>query len=61
MSWVNYDNTSSTASAWYTPRGGSSVKDEINEIKKEMDTIAKEREEDKEKYLPIFDPKELDL
>ncbi len=64
MSWIGYASSSSTSTAsggWYTPRARSSLKDEINELKDEMDKIAKEEEEDKQKYLPRFDPKNLDI
>jgi hypothetical protein len=30
-------------------------------ILKELRTIAKEEEEDKEKYLPLFNPEDLDI
>ncbi len=59
-----YSSTSSTASGYWMkpqtifPRGSVEAREEITE---ELKKIAKEMEEDKEKHLPIFDPKDLDI
>ncbi len=62
MSWPKYENTSSTvAESWYYPRAGNSIEGEITELKKEIRQIVKEKKDDQNKYLPKFDPKNLDI
>jgi len=58
MSWYEGTSTSGSYSdyIYQTPR-----KRYLEDIKIELTKIAKEVEDDKEKYLPIFDPKELDI
>ncbi len=48
----------------YPPKKGcdlSSVDVDSESIKKELKTIAKEQDEDKEKYLPKFNPEDIDI
>jgi len=37
------------------------IENDKQDIKAELKKIAKEQEEDKEKHLPKFDPKDLDI
>jgi len=37
------------------------IEEDKEKIKAELKKIAKEQEEDKEKHLPIFNPKDLDI
>jgi len=53
-----FSSSTTAASFYYKPKEvNARIKPETEELK----TIAKEEEEDKEKYLPIFDIKDLDI
>ena len=55
-----YTSTASTGnykSVWDNLK----IEEDKEDIKTELKKIAKEQEEDKEKHLPIFNPKDLDI
>ncbi len=54
-------SSSTTATNYNFNTGTGRIKRKVDEIKQELKTIAEEEEEDKEKYLPIFDIKDLDI
>ena len=57
-----YGSTSSTSSGyWMKSPPSKRVKFSSKEIAEELVKIAEEQEDDKEKHLPIFDPKDLDI
>lgn len=58
-----FSSSTTTASSYYHKPMDVNVriKRKVDEIKQELKTIAEEEEEDKEKYLPIFDIKDLDI
>jgi len=55
----SYYNT--TTSSTGTSFDWSNIKKTKKDITKELHKIAEEQEEDKEKHLPLFNPKDLDL
>lgn len=60
---IYYSDTSSTSTGtgYWTKKPTPIKKKEITEMKDELIKIAEEMEEDREKHLPKFDPKDLDL
>jgi hypothetical protein len=61
MSISNNWHSSSTASTANYNTCKNSIKFKTEEIKQEVKKIAEEEEEDKQKHLPIFDIKDLDI
>ena len=60
--WFSSSTCSASSGYHNSPRNvNSRIKHRIDEIKVELETIAKEEEEDKQKHLPIFDIKDLDI
>lgn len=59
MSW--YATSSSSTSTDYTPYFSKVKKVITNEIKDELIKISEEVEEERQKNLPRFDPKDLDI
>lgn len=57
--WIYSSSTAATNYNFNTDMGR--IKFKAEGITEELKTIAKEEEEDKEKYLPIFDIKDLDI
>lgn len=62
--WYSSSSTSA-ASHYYRPTEpkevNARIKQRIDEVKDELKVIAEEEEEDKQKHLPIFDIKDLDI
>ncbi len=53
--------SSTSNSGYYSVWDSLPIKESKKTILKELHKIVEEEKEDKEKYLPLFDPKDLDL
>jgi len=57
----NWYSSSTTTTATDYKTGMGRIKLKTEEIKEELKTITEEEEEDKQKHLPVFDIKDLDI
>jgi hypothetical protein len=57
-----FSSSTASASNYHKPADvNTRIKRKVDEIKDELKVIAEEEEEDKQKHLPIFDIKDLDI